>query len=69
MTPLDGVTVFQVAWGVSGNLAFYLPRTTNLDQLVSLAQAGETVEVEQHYLNKKLKTITAYFGELVSSYY
>ena len=25
----------------------------------------EAIEVEQHFLNKKFKTVTAYFGELV----
>lgn len=38
-------------------------------QVVSLTPPGEPVEVEQHYLNTRLKTITAYFGELVSSHY
>ena len=35
-------------------------------QLVSLVPPGQHVEVEQHFLNKKLKTMTAYFGELVN---
>ncbi len=34
-------------------------------QLVSLAGPGGKVEVEQNLLNKKLKTITAYYGDLV----
>ena len=25
----------------------------------------ESIEVEQHFLNRKLKTVTAYYGELV----
>lgn len=34
-------------------------------QLTSLAGAGGRMEMEQNFLNKKLKTITAYYGELV----
>ena len=34
-------------------------------QLTSLAGVGGRVEVEQNLLNQKLKTITAYFGELI----
>lgn len=69
MTPLDGVTVYKIAHSVCENLAFYLPRNTNIDHVTSLLGPGEMMEVEQQYLNKKLKTITAYFGDLVSSYY
>ncbi len=36
-------------------------------QVVSLAAPGEHAEIEQHYLNGKLKTLTAYFGELVNA--
>lgn len=34
-------------------------------QLTSLAGPGGKVEIEQNLLNNKLKTITAYYGELV----
>lgn len=34
-------------------------------QLASLAGPGGQMEVEQNLLNKKIKTITAYYGELV----
>ena len=41
--------------------------TVSFLQLTSLAGPGGCVEVEQHFLNKKLKTMTAYYGELVTS--
>jgi len=34
-------------------------------QITVLAGPGGRVEVEQNLLNKKVKTLTAYFGELV----
>ena len=37
----------------------------NYFQLTSLAGPGGKMEIEQNFLNKKLKTITAYYGELI----
>ena len=34
-------------------------------QVASLAGLGGQVEIEQNFLNNKLKTITAYFGDLI----
>lgn len=36
-------------------------------QIASLAGPGGKVEVEQNFLNNKLKTVTAYFGSLIKS--
>lgn len=36
-------------------------------QVASLAGPGGKVEVEQNFLNNKLKTMTAYFGSLIKS--
>ena len=34
-------------------------------QVVSLAGANKKVEIEQNLLNQKIKTLTAYFGNLI----
>ncbi|CDQ71937.1 unnamed protein product [Oncorhynchus mykiss] len=39
----------------------------DLTKIASLAGPGGRVEVEQNFLNNKLKTITAYFGNLIKS--
>ncbi|CAN0267436.1 unnamed protein product [Lampetra planeri] len=54
-----------VAGQITPNIAFFLPRNADVDQLTSLAGSGGKVEIEQNFLNIKLKTITAYFGELI----
>lgn len=36
-------------------------------QVASLAGPGGKVEVEQNFLNNKLKTVTAYFGSLIKA--
>ncbi|KAL3870114.1 hypothetical protein ACJMK2_042726 [Sinanodonta woodiana] len=57
--------IFELAKTVSKNIALFVPRNADADQLVSLAGPGGKVEIEQNFLNNKLKTITAYYGELV----
>ncbi|XP_078712764.1 trimethylguanosine synthase [Lampetra fluviatilis] len=64
MTP-GGFEIFRLAQQITPNIAFFLPRNTDVDQLTSLAGSGGKVEIEQNFLNIKLKTITAYFGELI----
>ena len=65
MIPLDGLKIFDTALSVTENIAYFLPKNTNLDQIVSLAGPGGRVEIEQNLLNGKMKTTTAYFGNLV----
>ncbi len=36
-------------------------------QVVSLADSEQSVEVEQHLLNSRLKALTAYYGELANA--
>ena len=71
--PLDGFKLFDKCLEVSENVAYFVPRNTNVDQLISLAGSGGIVEVEQNILNKKVKAMTAYFGDLIApedySYY
>lgn len=61
----DGFDIFQKAKLISENIVYFLPRNSDMDQVASLAGPGGRVEVEQNFLNNKLKTITAYFGGLI----
>ena len=63
--PLDGIEIFNAALQVTDNIAYFLPRNTNVDQIISLAGPGGSVEVEQNCLNKKIKSIMVYFGDLI----
>jgi hypothetical protein len=42
-----------------------VPRNTDPKQLALLAGQGNLCEVEQNYLQSHLKSLTAYYGELV----
>ena len=65
MITLDGVRVFQETETITDNIAYFMPRNVNVEQLSSLAGPGGKMEIEQNFVNKKLKTITAYYGDLV----
>nr|XP_026693222.1 trimethylguanosine synthase isoform X1 [Ciona intestinalis] len=58
-----GTKAFTLAKNISDNIAFFLPRNSNVDELVCLAGPGNQVELEQNMLNNKIVTITAYYGK------
>ena len=62
--PLGGYEIFELARTATPNIAYYIPRNVNVDQMVKLGGPGSNVEIEQHFLNGKLKTMTGYYGEL-----
>ncbi|XP_071037645.1 trimethylguanosine synthase isoform X2 [Parasteatoda tepidariorum] len=61
----DIYKTFEASKKITHNIALFVPRTTVVNQLVQLAGDGKQVEVEQNAVNKKVKTITAYYGDLV----
>ncbi|KAM6318389.1 trimethylguanosine synthase isoform 2-T2 [Aegotheles albertisi] len=56
---------FWLSKKITNNIVYFLPRNADIDQVASLAGPGGKVEIEQNFLNNKLKTITAYFGDLI----
>ncbi|XP_017165597.1 trimethylguanosine synthase isoform X2 [Poecilia reticulata] len=62
----DGFRIFSQAKRITENIVYFLPRNTDMNQVASLAGPGGKVEVEQNFLNSKLKTVTAYFGHLIN---
>lgn len=63
---MDGYKVFETALQVTPNIAYFVPRNTNMEQVASLAGPGGRVEAEQNLLNRKMKTLTCYYGDLVT---
>ncbi|GFS17255.1 trimethylguanosine synthase [Elysia marginata] len=55
----------QVSRNITHDIAFFLPKNADSEKLTALAGQGKQVEIEQNFLNRKLKTITAYFGDLI----
>lgn len=61
---LDGYRVFEAAKAITSNVVYFLPRNVNVEQVISLMDDKSSLELEQNFLNNRLKTITAYFGDL-----
>ncbi|GAA5904193.1 hypothetical protein JCM5296_005524 [Sporobolomyces johnsonii] len=69
LKPLPGAQLLSLARQLTPHVAFYLPRNTDLLEVAELAGRNddgtrETVEVEEEWMNGKLKALTVYFGEL-----
>ncbi|KAF4569407.1 hypothetical protein EYR36_009197 [Pleurotus pulmonarius] len=66
--PIDGAELYKITQRVTQNIAYYLPRNTNLQEVSALVPAegqAEFVEVEEEWMGSKLKALTCYFGGLV----
>ena len=75
ITPIHGSELFKLVEHVTPNIAYYLPRNTDLQEISDLAtnmeQGGSKgknkariVEVEEEWMGDKLKALTCYFGGL-----
>lgn len=79
--PIPGDELFRLAHGITPNIAYYLPKNTDLTELGDLAERlptpeqngsvgqsrdKEWVEIEEEWVGEKLKAVTAYFGGLVA---
>lgn len=68
MIPMDGHRIFEVAAQLTSNVAYFVPRNVDVDQMLALAGLNNgtgKMEMEQNLLNGKMKTMTAYYGDLV----
>lgn len=65
MIPVNGKRIFEVANSITPNVAYFLPKNVNVEQVMALGGPGSKVEMEQNILNSRIKTVTAYFGDLI----
>uniref|UniRef100_A0A182QZE0 Trimethylguanosine synthase n=1 Tax=Anopheles farauti TaxID=69004 RepID=A0A182QZE0_9DIPT len=66
LLPVPATQLMAAAQRVSKNVALYLPRNSNTQQLTMLAGANGAVEIEQNFLDRKLIALTAYYGDLIN---
>ncbi|KAI0675589.1 RNA cap guanine-N2 methyltransferase-domain-containing protein [Trametes maxima] len=71
--PIHGRDLFEVARGITNNVAYFLPRNTSLAEISDLlpqspteGSTPERIEVEEEWMGSKLKALTCYFGGLVA---
>ncbi|KAF9286305.1 Trimethylguanosine synthase [Mortierella alpina] len=62
--PMDGEFLFRETMKITKNIAYFLPRNSNAEQIGRLAGADGICEIEKNVLNHVCKAWTAYFGEL-----
>lgn len=76
--PIHGAELFGIARSISHNVAYYLPKNTDLTEISNLPltypmtgskgeELGgrvEKIEVEEEWMGNKLKAVVCYFGEL-----
>ncbi|KAM9988200.1 hypothetical protein ACTFIZ_003564 [Dictyostelium cf. discoideum] len=69
----NGFEIFKNAIRVTPNVVYFLPKNTSKVDIAKLALiskengGSEFCEIEENYINEKLKTITLYFGSLVNN--
>ena len=71
--PIHGAELFSLTRRITPNVAYYLPRNTDIDEVGELLEdpknlvgdVKEYVEVEEEWMGNKLKALTCYFGGLV----
>ena len=64
--PLDGFKIFLYCLNElkCKNIIYFLPRNSNLEQILYMAGPGGLVEIEQNFLDHKQVAISAYYGLL-----
>lgn len=67
LLPLPASELMEITRQITPNIAIYLPRNTNTHQVAMLAGRGNSVEVEQGFLDRKFIAITAFYGSLLKN--
>ncbi|XP_060845717.1 trimethylguanosine synthase-like [Rhopalosiphum padi] len=63
----EGFTIFDLAKRIAPNIAFHLPKNTNILELLWLARSFGKVEIQQNIINEKLNSLTAFYGSFNES--
>ncbi|XP_026407013.1 trimethylguanosine synthase-like isoform X2 [Papaver somniferum] len=63
-------SIFQAAQKITPNIVMFLPRNVNLHQVEELSWLSSpplNLQIEENYVEGRLKGITAYFGDTAST--
>lgn len=60
------INIHHIASQITPNIAYFVPRNTDPQQLAQLAGPGNTCEIEQNSINGKIKALTVYYGDLIN---
>ncbi|MCO5601566.1 hypothetical protein L7F22_055689 [Adiantum nelumboides] len=69
LRPANGFSLFKLALTVAPSVAYFLPRTVDVEQLARLSWLSNPplpYEIEKNYVHDELKAVTAYYGNIAS---
>lgn len=77
LQPIHGADLFRMTKRISDNIAYFLPKNTDLNEISALGllekdesvapdDESRMIEVEEEWMGSKLKALTCYFGGLVA---
>jgi trimethylguanosine synthase len=58
------VALIKKALLLTPDIILFLPRTTNIQNIISLTKLAGEAEIEQNMLDGKVKAISVYFGRM-----
>lgn len=72
LAPTGGKVMFDAASSLTSNVAMFLPRNVDLNEVVGLVEGTESteenaeviVDVEEQFMGEYCKALSCYFGEL-----
>jgi trimethylguanosine synthase len=59
------LALYNLTTAITKNVAYYVPRNTDPRQLTELAGPGRWCDIEKNEFSGKLKSLTAYYGDLI----
>ncbi|XP_037950909.1 trimethylguanosine synthase [Teleopsis dalmanni] len=65
LLPVSATKLLSECRKMTENIAIFLPRNSNMQQIVKLAGIGNQCEIVHNYLNSRLVAITAIYGERI----
>ncbi|XP_055380337.1 trimethylguanosine synthase [Condylostylus longicornis] len=66
LQPFGASHLLNCARTISKNIALYIPKNSNIKQIVKLAGENSQVEIDHNYFGDKIVALTAFFGEIIS---
>ncbi|KAH8350119.1 hypothetical protein KR067_000699 [Drosophila pandora] len=63
LLPVGATHLMKLARHLSSKVGFFLPRNSNMSQVIALSGPGGQCEVEHNYLDTRMVALTAYYGE------
>ncbi|XP_025203450.1 uncharacterized protein LOC112600441 [Melanaphis sacchari] len=57
-----GFNIFEIVKTIAPNIAFHMPKTTNIFECMRLGSGFGKVEIQQNIINGKLNSLTAFYG-------